>query len=133
MSGVRISLPAPFYRRFEMSVLKISPWQRSMTIAQALCAAQDGLCFYCGREFTGPAGQQKIGAAEPNNWTRDHLRSRSNGHGTPKNIVLACSRCNQDKKDEDATDEQLRRAEIVHSRAVYLLRVFNGTVPHEWV
>lgn len=104
---------------------------KGLSIPNALCAAQDGLCFYCGVEFTG----RKLNGdkARPSQWSVDHLLPSSAGHARSKNSVLACNNCNISKKNIPATDEQLRRAQIIHAAAMRLMLAFNGHVPAEWV
>lgn len=55
--------------------------------------AQNGLCYYCGC-LTDPF---RIGE---DNATWDHIIPKSrNGANTPANKVIACFRCNQDKRN----------------------------------
>jgi 5-methylcytosine-specific restriction endonuclease McrA len=100
-----------------------------LSMAQALCFAQDGHCFYCGSEFQGPSNNRKI---NNKSWTRDHMRSAANGHSRAGNIVLACRRCNMVKGRQDATKEEIARATEIWARACRMMSIFNGLVPHEW-
>ena len=99
-----------------------------MSIPQALCAAQDGKCFYCPLEFEGKSTNDN----RKRGWTLDHVRPESKGHGYAWNVVLACCICNSKKSDRDPTDEELARAAKVHETAVRLFTNFNGHAPPQW-
>jgi hypothetical protein len=104
-----------------------------MSISHALCAAQGGLCFYCGEEFQGRRDNKKSNALNKNKWTRDHLHAASKGHKRQGNVVLACYACNINKGNREPTVGEIARAEVIHVAALRLLRAFNGKVPQEWV
>lgn len=68
---------------------------------KALCTAQDGRCFYCGREMTWSIGNRMA--------TLDHYTPRALGGSNERdNLVAACYRCNQWKGDEPGPDFEAR-------------------------
>src|SRR4051812_34495038 len=97
--------------------------QNPVKLAFALCAAQEGKCFYCGVRFTGPrAGERWI----PTQWTRDHIRPQAGGNGNSYNVVLACQKCNNEKADRPPTQEQLERAARMWAKALNIGLAFHG-------
>lgn len=100
-----------------------------MTVAHALCCAQDGRCFYCQQQFTGPRTKR----VRPGQWTRDHLLPASRNNSAARNIVLACVNCNTRKSDRPATPTEINRAVSVHNKARMLMLAFNGNIPKEWL
>jgi hypothetical protein len=104
----------------------------AMTVPQALCCAQDGRCFYCHGEFTGPRSNKKGNAANKDKWTRDHLRAASKGHQRLGNVILACYSCNLAKGNREPTAGELAHAATVQIAAMRIMRIFNGIVPIEW-
>ncbi len=93
-------------------------------MAFALCAAQDGKCFYCGVNFSGPTRNGSHSAGTQ--WTRDHLISVANGGEARRNLVLACARCNTVKSSANATKEQIEHAEKIWAKALNWGSAFYG-------
>lgn len=102
---------------------------RNMTMAHALFAAQEGICFYCFCEFTGPPAGRKNRATR---WSRDHVNPASAGNGRTRNLVLACHACQQVKGNRTPTQAELVRADAIHAEALRLIIGFNGGAPPEW-
>jgi hypothetical protein len=107
---------------------------RAMSVAHALCAAQDGRCFFCDEEFTGPrlTGKKEKRTKGSRGWTRDHLLPAALGGGRGANIVLACHGCNTAKGNTPAVADQIARARAIHASARRMLVIFNGGAPDAW-
>jgi hypothetical protein len=84
------------------------------TLVAILCACQDGRCFYCGHEFSGPPRQGR--GRRPSQWSKDHLWPKRAGGQSTRNIVLACNHCNTEKGDRVPTQDEVDRASVLFER-----------------
>ena len=59
---------------------------------------QEGLCFYCKQPMDSKDSKTKRRAS------LDHVKPKSKGGKSPRNLVLACQLCNSKKGSKDIND-----------------------------
>ena len=69
------------------------------TLLNTLYKVQNGYCAYCGNDTEFP--RRSMEPCEANDATIDHILPRSNkGEDQPYNLLMACFRCNQEKRSK---------------------------------
>lgn len=83
----------------------------SLAKLRALYAAQNGQCFYCGRDIYKAELTSRKKTRYDRDATVDHLWPRSRGNANAGNIVWACAQCNHRKATRQPTPAEIGRFE----------------------
>lgn len=86
-----------------------------------LYLAQRGRCAYCNsvmcpRPWVEEIDNRRLRTNKATGWTKDHVFPRSIGARPWNNVLLSCVHCNQLKRDEMPTKEQVLKAVSIYKK-----------------